>query len=105
MQRGMRRGTGLIQPCMLDDVGDISIWHGGAQLYPSVPCPLTFAEEVAGRAGQPSNAHVLLSAASAAARGGGVNGGAGGGVLVSLTQALPPKFRSSWRRPPVHAGL
>lgn len=86
-------------------MGDISVWYGGAQIYPSVPCPLTFAEEVAGRAGQPPNAQGLLSAARAAARGGGVNGGSGGGVLVSLVQALPPKFRSSWRRPPVNAGL
>ena len=79
----------------------------GAQMYPTLPCPLIFAEEVGVRAGQPSNAQVLASAARAAARAQGSDGdgdGDGSGKLASLMEVLPVRFRS-WQRPPAHLGL
>ncbi len=64
-----------------------------SQTYPAMPCPLSFAEEVAVRAGMLDNAAILASA--------GMPGAISGGLqLVSLLQVLPPRFRS-WQRPPV----
>ncbi len=76
----------------------------GAQMYPMLPCPLSFAEEVGVRAGKPSNAQVLASAARAAARAQKSEGDSDSGKLASLMEALPVRFRS-WQRPPADLGL
>ncbi len=75
-------------------------------MYPTLPCPLSFAEEVAVRTGQASNAHLLDSAACAAARAQESDSSSANGdrKLVSLMDALPLRFRS-WQRVPAELAL
>ncbi len=70
-------------------------------MYPTLPCLLSFAEEVALRTGQATNADVLDSAAWAAARAQESDSGSANGVgkLTSLMDALPQRFRSRQRAP------